>query len=57
MLAFSAGAGVGLGILYLVLLLVLGITAIRKGHWIMFVVGIFIPIFWLVGALMPPTRA
>lgn len=46
----------GLGILYVVLLVVLGLTAIKKGHWIMFLIGIFIPIFWIVGALMPPTR-
>jgi hypothetical protein len=41
------------GILYFVLLVTLGIITIRKGHWVMFVVGIFIPLFWIVGALMP----
>lgn len=46
-----------LGILYLVLLVVLGLTALRKGHWIMFIVGIFLPLFWLIGAVMPPTRS
>jgi hypothetical protein len=46
----------GLGILYLVLLITLGILSIRKGHWIMFLIGIFIPIFWIIGALLPPTR-
>jgi hypothetical protein len=55
-LAVSAGAYVGLGVLYLVLLIVLGLTSIKKGHWIMFLIGIFIPIFWIIGALMPPTR-
>lgn len=54
-LAVSSGGYVGLGILYLVLLIVLGLTAIKKGHWIMFLIGIFIPVFWLVGALLPPT--
>jgi hypothetical protein len=44
-------------ILYVVLLITLGVTAIRKGHWIMFIVGIFLPLFWLIGALMPPTMA
>ncbi len=43
-------------ILYIVLLLVLGITPLRKGHWIMFILGIFVPIFWLIGAVIPPTR-
>jgi hypothetical protein len=55
-LAVSSGGYVGFGILYLVLLVVLGLTAIKKGHWIMFIIGIFIPIFWLIGALMPPTQ-
>ena len=31
----------------------LGIISIRKGHWVMFIVGVFLPIFWLIGALMP----
>jgi hypothetical protein len=37
------------------LLISLGMTAIRKGHWVMFILGIFVPIFWIMGALMPPT--
>ena len=41
------------GLLYFVLLLTLGALTIRKGHWIMFVVGIFLPFFWLIGALIP----
>lgn len=55
-LAVSSGGYVGFGILYIVLLVVLGLTAIKKGHWIMFVIGIFIPIFWLIGALLPTTQ-
>ena len=47
----------GLGaILYLVLLIVLGVTCLRKGHWVMFIVGIFLPLFWIIGAVIPPTR-
>ncbi len=40
-------------ILYVVLLITLGVISIRKGHWVMFIVGIFIPLFWFIGALMP----
>ena len=47
--------GGGLGILYIVLLVTLGIMAIRKGHWVMFIIGIFFPLFWLIGAILPPT--
>ncbi len=41
------------GIIYIVLLITLGIMSIRKGHWVMFIIGLFIPLFWLIGALMP----
>ena len=41
------------GILYFFLLVTLGIISIRKGHWVMFIIGIFIPLFWIIGALMP----
>ncbi len=42
-----------LGAIYLVLLVTLGIISIRKGHWVMFIVGIFIPLFWIIGAVLP----
>jgi hypothetical protein len=41
------------GIIYFVLLVTLGILSLRKGHWVMFIIGLFIPIFWLIGALLP----
>ncbi|HVR05837.1 MAG TPA: hypothetical protein VMS02_07325, partial [Solirubrobacteraceae bacterium] len=56
-LAFATGAGVLLGAIYIVLLITLGIISIRKGHWVMFLIGIFIPLFWIVGALLPPKGA
>ena len=46
----------GLGILYFVLIITLGVMSIRKGHWVMFIIGIFLPFFWLIGALLPPVR-
>jgi hypothetical protein len=52
----SGGLLVGFGILYFVLLVTLGIMAIRKGHWVMFIIGIFFPLFWLIGALLPPRQ-
>ena len=53
-----SGVSIGLfGLLYAILLITLGIMSIRKGHWIMFIIGIFIPLFWIIGALMPPTPA
>lgn len=42
-----------LSAIYIVLLVTLGIMSIRKGHWVMFLIGLFIPLFWLIGALLP----
>jgi len=53
-IAASGFAWTMLVILYFVLLVSLGVMCIRKGHWVMFIVGIFIPLFWIIGALMPP---
>jgi hypothetical protein len=55
-LAVTTGAGILFGAIYLVLMITLGILAIRKGHWVMFIIGIFIPLFWIIGAMLPPTR-
>ena len=53
-LASVSGGFIALwSILYFVLLLTLGIISIRKGHWVMFIIGIFIPLFWLIGAVLP----
>jgi hypothetical protein len=56
-IAIATGGWVGFGIVYLVLLVTLGIISLRKGHWIMFIVGLFLPLFWLIGALIPSRRA
>jgi len=40
-------------IVYVALLVTLGIMSIRRGHWVMFLIGLFIPLFWLIGALLP----
>jgi len=53
-LAASTGGVVLLGAIYFVLLVTLGVMCIRKGHWVMFIIGIFIPLFWIIGAIMQP---
>jgi hypothetical protein len=46
------------GALYLVALIVLGLATLRKGHFVLFFVRIFLPFLWLIGALVgPPPRA
>jgi len=42
--------------LYIVLLIWLGLSCLRKGHWVMFILGIFLPLFWIIGALIPSAR-
>jgi ATP/ADP translocase len=44
-----------LAALYLMALFVLGLTTLRKGHTVLFWVGIFLPFLWIVGALVHPT--
>jgi hypothetical protein len=45
-----------LAVIWVVLFIWLGIRTLRRGHWVMFIVGFFIPLFWIIGALIPPTR-
>ena len=35
---------------------VAGIT-FRNGHWILGILGIFFPIFWLIAVILPPTTS
>jgi hypothetical protein len=41
------------GLIYVVLLITLGVISLRKGHWIWFIIGLFLPLAWLIGALLP----
>jgi hypothetical protein len=44
-----------LAFIYLAALVSLGIATLRKGHTFLFIVGIFFPLLWIIGALMAPT--
>ena len=46
---------IGGGIFYLVLLFTMGVMTIRNGHWLLFICGLVLPVFWLVGGVMRPT--
>ena len=41
--------------LYLTALVSLGVATLRKGHTVLFWVGIVFPVLWIIGALMQPT--
>jgi hypothetical protein len=51
------GIGGGLMIIWIVLLITCGIVTLRKGHWVLFVIGIFLPLLWIIGAVIPPKAA
>ena len=52
----EVGLSIGLGILYLVLLFTVMVMSFRKGHWVLGLIGFFIPITWLIGAILPAKR-
>jgi len=45
---------VGFGILYLFLLLFLGVRTFQHKHLVLFILGFFIPLLWIAGAMIPP---
>lgn len=55
-LAISAGGIGGLALLYVLLFLFLGLRSLKHGPWVMFLIGIPIPLLWVVGGLMPPAQ-
>ena len=46
-----------LGALYLTLFFLLGLATLRKGHYVLFGFGIFLPFLWIIGALLGPTQS
>jgi hypothetical protein len=54
-IAMSAILWFLLAALYVVVLVTLGLATLRKGHVILFVIGIIFPILWVIGALIGPT--
>lgn len=48
------GIGGAYVLLWLVLMIWLGLRTLRNGHGWMFFFGIFLPLFWIIGAFMRP---
>jgi hypothetical protein len=44
-----------LAVVYIAVLITLGVATFRKGHLFLFVIGFFIPVLWLIGALIGPS--
>ena len=45
--------GTVLAVLYLVFIFTVGLMTFRKGHYVLGVLGIFVPLLWLIGAFLP----
>jgi hypothetical protein len=48
------GIGGAYVVLWLILMVWLGLRTLHNGHGWLFVLGIFLPILWIFGALMRP---
>ncbi|MGZ4187555.1 MAG: hypothetical protein ACXVVQ_19540 [Solirubrobacteraceae bacterium] len=44
-----------LAVLYVMCWIFFGMATLRKGHFVLFWVGIIFPLLWIIGALMAPT--
>ena len=49
---FNAGFTL-LWVLLFLLWVFLAYSCAKKRHWILFVLGFFFPLFWIIGALLP----
>jgi hypothetical protein len=45
--------GTVLAVLYLIFIFTVGLMTFRKGHLVLGILGIFIPLLWVIGALLP----
>jgi len=44
-----------LSIIYVACIFTVALITFRNGHWILGILGIFFPVCWLIGAVLPPT--
>jgi hypothetical protein len=44
-----------LAVVYIALFITLALTTWRKGHHLLFWVGIVFPVLWIIGAVIAPT--
>lgn len=42
-----------LAVLYLVCIFTVALITFRKGHYVLGILGIFLPFLWLIGAVLP----
>ena len=42
--------------IYIACIFTVATITFRNGHWILGILGIFFPVFWLIGVILPPTE-
>jgi hypothetical protein len=42
-------------VVYIVVLVTLGVATLRRGHILLFIIGIIFPLLWVIGALIAPS--
>jgi len=43
-------------VIYVTCVFTVALVTFRNGHWLLGILGIFFPIFWLIGVVLPPTN-
>ena len=54
--SLSWALSTGLFIIYIIMIFTVAAYTYRKGHTILLILGIFFPVLWLVGAILPAKR-
>ncbi len=44
-----------LAVIYLTCIFTVAAITFRNGHWLLGILGIFFPVLWLIGVVIPPT--
>ena len=44
-----------IAVVYLVVLATLGVSTLRRGHTVLFIIGIIVPLVWVIGAVIAPS--
>ena len=44
-------------VIYVACVFTVAAITFRNGHWVLGILGIFFPVFWLIGVILPPTTS
>jgi hypothetical protein len=43
-------------VIYVTAVFTIALATFRKGRWVLGILGIFLPVFWLIGVILPPKK-